>query len=693
MNHMVIDLSESQPLEEEPIGTKSAYNLPNRPASSRINNENDDEDNDDYFNEDIFSAYNPNKSPIKQSSRLLRKSVNRILELYPELSREFVESKVEKVIQSNPLVREINQMVQRTIDSINDIEENDDVIYLDNQFSSNHDDIFEINSFPQTKIVNVDPVLEIKKIFPLAKKDFIKKQLMKHGLIENSYPLDTPEISSILQEMAEKGYEKEDTPAITETIKTDFLSKTWTTPDVYRTNALTELSYNFQFIKSISIEKVFAHEEFHYYHTLQLLEKITGTFAYLYQRVFDIIDVDLISNNSNKSSTKATNKKNDLHSLNHSINTDIKKFTYNNDEINQINTATDSFFQSYKASDEKKCLTRQSMCYRKTTNQAINIGNKIHPILIEEIQFVIDQKRKDLEAKDFELATEINNVMAEEEGVLFECGCCYIEYSFESMIQCSEGHLFCKKCIQSYVEEMIFGNNNSTLTCISSSEKCNGTFPQSMLQLALPEKTFERYSTLMTQNELKKANVNNLGTCYNCHFQAEVSDGKVLHCPQCNRETCVECGEVAHIPLKCNEVEKKKDTNKRLSVEEAMTQARIRECPKCKTRFFKTEGCNKMTCSCGINICYTCRKDITKEGYSHFCQIPHCNHSTCKGCKLYSNSIEDDRLAMLEAGIQQLRKDSDSPTESTTSGSKEKQIEGVRIFISFTKFIILFLFS
>jgi TRIAD3 protein (E3 ubiquitin-protein ligase RNF216) len=71
----------------------------------------------------------------------------------------------------------------------------------------------------------------------------------------------------------------------------------------------------------------------------------------------------------------------------------------------------------------------------------------------------------------------------------------------------------------------------------------------------------------------------------------------------------IQCDEESHIPLKCSEVEKKTDTSDRVKLEEAMTKARVRQCPseKCKTRFYKIEGCNKMTCSCGIHVCYICR--------------------------------------------------------------------------------------
>jgi hypothetical protein len=50
----------------------------------------------------------------------------------------------------------------------------------------------------------------------------------------------------------------------------------------------------------------------------------------------------------------------------------------------------------------------------------------------------------------------------------------------------------------------------------------------------------------------------------------------VAVCFYCNKETCRLCGEASHVPLRCSEVEKKGETSARLSVEEAMTQARLR---------------------------------------------------------------------------------------------------------------------
>ena len=90
----------------------------------------------------------------------------------------------------------------------------------------------------------------------------------------------------------------------------------------------------------------------------------------------------------------------------------------------------------------------------------------------------------------------------------------------------------------------------------------------------------------------------------------------------CQYESCRKCGKESHIPLRCDEVEKQKRADEgRLKVEEAISAAKIRHCPKCKTGFVKSDGCNKMACPCGVMLCYICREvlDMTNP-YGHFCQ-------------------------------------------------------------------------
>lgn len=121
----------------------------------------------------------------------------------------------------------------------------------------------------------------------------------------------------------------------------------------------------------------------------------------------------------------------------------------------------------------------------------------------------------------------------------------------------------------------------------------------------------------------------------------------------CQFESCRKCGKAPHIPLRCDEViQKKRQDEGRLKVEEAISEAKIRKCPKCQTSFVKSDGCNKMSCPCGVRMCYICRGQLNKKDpYSHFCQTPHCKHTSCGKCTLYSKADEDDERAMREAGI------------------------------------------
>ena len=121
----------------------------------------------------------------------------------------------------------------------------------------------------------------------------------------------------------------------------------------------------------------------------------------------------------------------------------------------------------------------------------------------------------------------------------------------------------------------------------------------------------------------------------------------------CRYESCRKCGKEPHVPLRCDEVvQKKREDEGRLKVEEALAEAKIRKCPKCMTPFVKSDGCNKMTCRCGTKMCYICRQELKGQNpYQHFCQVPHCDHKKCGKCTLYSNAEEDDEQAMREAGL------------------------------------------
>ena len=59
----------------------------------------------------------------------------------------------------------------------------------------------------------------------------------------------------------------------------------------------------------------------------------------------------------------------------------------------------------------------------------------------------------------------------------------------------------------------------------------------------------------------------------------------------CGFESCRKCREASHIPLRCEEVEKKHESEGRHRVEEAASAAVIRFCPKCKKGILKTDVC------------------------------------------------------------------------------------------------------
>lgn len=204
-----------------------------------------------------------------------------------------------------------------------------------------------------------------------------------------------------------------------------------------------------------------------------------------------------------------------------------------------------------------------------------------------------------------------------EDGI--ECGCCFSLYPFDKMVQCPEAHLFCKSCMSSYASNLL-GEHNPNIVCMDQSG-CKLFFPQSELERFLTPKLLELYHRVRQRKDIEAAGLENLEECPFCDYKCVIENEmeKLFRCENvdCGAVSCRECKKPDHLPKSCKEAESDKHLDAQHIVEEAMTRALMRNCPKCQKAFIKEHGCNKMTCpNCQTVSCYICREVI--NGYEHF---------------------------------------------------------------------------
>ncbi|KFZ50510.1 E3 ubiquitin-protein ligase RNF216, partial [Antrostomus carolinensis] len=294
------------------------------------------------------------------------------------------------------------------------------------------------------------------------------------------------------------------------------------------------------------------------------------------------------------------------------------------------------------------------------------------PVLLE--QEFYEQKVKEMaEHADFLLALQMNEEQYQKDGQMIECRCCYGEFAFEELTQCADGHLFCKECLIKYAQEAVFGSGKSELSCMEGS--CTCSFPTSELEKVLPENILCKYYERKAEEEVAAACADELVRCPFCNFPALLDNGvKWFSCPnpRCRKETCRKCQGLwkEHMNLTCEQLAEKDDIKYRTSIEEKMTAARIRKCHKCGTGLIKSEGCNRMSCRCGAQMCYLCRAAI--NGYDHFCQHPRSPGAPCQNCakcSLWTDPTEDD-----EKIIQEIQKEAEEEQRKKNGENSFKRI-------------------
>jgi len=227
-------------------------------------------------------------------------------------------------------------------------------------------------------------------------------------------------------------------------------------------------------------------------------------------------------------------------------------------------------------------------------------------------------KNKELYDEEFEkerawVVREVMDCDDECEGGI-ECGCCFASYRFQSMVQCPEAHLFCRTCMKSYAANLL-GMDDPKINCIDQSG-CAAPIPESELRRFLPDGMMKLWERVKQRKEIEAAGLVGLEECPFCDYAVIIEDAedKLLRCGNlgvCGVVSCRTCKKSNHLPKTCDEVDSVLDG--RHAVEEAMSQALFRNCPRCQKAFIKDGGCNHMTCPCGVTSCYICRQPMSNH--------------------------------------------------------------------------------
>ena len=137
----------------------------------------------------------------------------------------------------------------------------------------------------------------------------------------------------------------------------------------------------------------------------------------------------------------------------------------------------------------------------------------------------------------------------------------------------------------------------------------------------LGKSVYVRLEKRRQAEEVIAAGIEGLESCPFCEYCEVPNDAdRLFRCknPDCVKVSCRLCRESDHSPLRCEEYAVR--VRLQSYVETKMTDALLRECPACKRKFVKADGCNKMVCVCSAVMCYICRKQI--KDYSHFAPLP-----------------------------------------------------------------------
>lgn len=207
------------------------------------------------------------------------------------------------------------------------------------------------------------------------------------------------------------------------------------------------------------------------------------------------------------------------------------------------------------------------------------------------------------------------------------CGICYEEKTISMFIKSDRiHHEFCKACYLNYVTQKIFSNSILKIKC---PDECGLIFSDEDIYFILGERE-DLYAKYKKFKQIALINQDpNVIWCVRpeCpgYTKGEKGSQKVA-CPLCNQDLCFLCRNAWHPNLSCEQA-------MNTEFKKYIDRVEVKECPKCKSKIEKNDGCNHMTCiRCHYQFCWICLGKYGENHYKWFnvCGCPGMQYSKLK---------------------------------------------------------------
>lgn len=196
-----------------------------------------------------------------------------------------------------------------------------------------------------------------------------------------------------------------------------------------------------------------------------------------------------------------------------------------------------------------------------------------------------------------------------------ECAICDEDLSPTECFSLGCNHWFCQECWNEYLTNKV---QSEGMTCVLTKcpeYKCLNTVPDSIFRKLCNPASAKRYDQYVLRSLVE--NLPRLKWCPAPRCERIIKGQETTEFVKCacGFNFCFKCSEELHAPATCKQVEKWMAKCKDQSETAHWIIANTHNCPKCRVRIEKNQGCNHMTCqSCKYEFCWVCFGPWSEHG-------------------------------------------------------------------------------